>query len=114
MIQANNPALKSWVEVPAGSDFPIQNIPFGVFKTGNLSARVGTRIGDFVLDLKTLYVLGYLENLPFDLEDFDTDSLNPMMKKGKQATRDLRNRISKLLSTIHNDLSGNEHHVGQV
>lgn len=114
MIQANNPALKSWVEVPAGSDFPIQNIPFGVFKTGNLSARVGTRIGDFVLDLKTLYVLGYLENLPFDLEDFDTDSLNPMMKKGKQATRDLRNRISKLLSTNHNDLSGNEHHVGQV
>ncbi|MDX1445288.1 fumarylacetoacetase [Lishizhenia sp.] len=114
MIQANNPSLKSWVEVPAGSDFPIQNIPFGVFKTGNLTPRVGTRIGDFVLDLKTLYVLGYLDNLPFDLEDFDTDSLNPMMKKGKAATRDLRNRISKLLATDHNDLSGNEHHVGQV
>ncbi|SFT42716.1 fumarylacetoacetate hydrolase [Lishizhenia tianjinensis] len=114
MIQANNPALKSWVEVPSGSDFPIQNIPFGVFKTGNLTPRVGTRIGDFVLDLKTLYVLGYLENLPFELEDFDTDSLNPMMKKGKQATRDLRNRISKLLATDHKDLSGNEHHVGQV
>ena len=31
-IAANNPSLTSWVNVPAGSDFPIQNLPFGVFK----------------------------------------------------------------------------------
>ena len=67
MIPANNPNLKSWVEVPQNSDFPIQNIPFGVFKTESLSARVGTRIGDSVVDLKSMFVLGYLENLPFSL-----------------------------------------------
>ena len=33
MINANDPKLKSWVEVPNNSDFPIQNLPFGIFST---------------------------------------------------------------------------------
>jgi fumarylacetoacetase len=113
-ISANNPSLISWVEVPQNSDFPIQNIPFGVFQTANLNTRVGSRIGDYVVDLKSLYILGYLENLPFEAEDFNSTSLNSMMKKGKKAIRDLRNRISKLLDTSHQDLKKNEHHVEQV
>lgn len=114
MIKANDPALKSWIEVSKDSDFPIQNIPFGVFKTDSLSPRVGTRIGDKVIDLNALFVLGYLDNLPFTREDFDTDSLNRMMKKGKAATSDLRNRLSKLFNSENKDLSGNAHHVEQV
>ena len=110
MIAANNPNLTSWVEVPAQSDFPIQNIPFGVFKTESMKPRVGSRIGDFVIDLKSLFVLGYFENLPFEMQDFDTDSLNTLMKKGKLATRNLRNRISKLLDSAHTDLQQNQHH----
>lgn len=113
-IAANNPTLKSWVEVPENSDFPIQNLPFGIFKTSQLTTRVGVRIGNYVLDLKTLFVLGYMENLPFELSDFDNSFLNDLMKKGKKATRDLRNRISKLLDTDHEDLKVNEHHVAQV
>lgn len=114
MILANNPLLKSWVAVPEHSDFPIQNLPFGIFKTSQLTPRVGVRIGNFVLDLKTLFVLGYLENLPFELSDFDTDCLNNLMLKGKKGTRDLRNRISKLLSLDQQDLQKNQHHVEQV
>ncbi len=113
-IAANNPALKSWVNVPAGSDFPIQNLPFGVFKTSSLSTRVGVRIGDHVLDLKTLHVLGYLDNLAFDATDFDTDALNHLMAKGKQATRELRNRISYLLDAANDELQQNTHHAEQV
>ena len=113
-IAANDPALNSWVNVPENSDFPIQNLPFGVFKTSQLTPRVGVRIGDYVLDLKTLYVLGYLENLPFEALDFDAPFLNNLMKKGKAATRQLRNRISKLLDVNQKDLQNNEHHVGQV
>jgi fumarylacetoacetase len=113
-IAANNPALKSWVNVPAGSDFPIQNLPFGVFKTSSLTARVGVRIGEHVLDLKTLHVLGYLDHLAFDASDFDTDALNHLMAKGKQATRELRNRISNLLDTANDELQKNTHHAEQV
>jgi len=113
-IAANNPALKSWVNVPAGSDFPIQNLPFGVFRTSSLGARIGVRIGDHVLDLKTLHVLGYLDNLAFDASDFDTDALNYLMGKGKQATRELRNRISNLLDASNDELQKNTHHAEQV
>ncbi len=113
MIAANNPQLTSWVDVPENSDFPIQNLPFGVFRTKQLSPRVGVAIGSKVLDLKSLLVLGYLENLPFEKEDFDTDNLNKIISKGKQATRDLRGRLSKLLRSDVPDLQNKEHHVQQ-
>lgn len=113
-IPANNPALKSWVAVAQNSDFPIQNLPFGIIKNDQLSPRVASRIGDFVIDLKTLFVLGYLENLPVELADFDAEFLNKLMKKGKKATSDLRNRISKLFDEQQFDLQQNAHHVSQV
>lgn len=113
-IEANNPSLKSWVVVPEGTDFPIQNLPFGIFKTENSSPRVGVRIGNHVLDLKELYELDYLSFLPFSLSDFDNEFLNSMMKKGKQATRDLRNRISNLLNDATSELKNNSNHVAQV
>jgi len=114
MIEANNPSLKSWVEVPQNSDFPIQNLPFGIFKIDDSSARVGVRIGNHVLDLKETYELGYLDHLPFGLSDFENEYLNPMMKKGKQAIRDLRNRISNLLNESKSELKNNSNHVAQV
>lgn len=113
-IFANNPTLKSWIEVPPHSDFPIQNIPFGVARTADEKPFVATRIGDKIINLKTLHVLGYLENLPFEVTDFDSDSLNPMMKKGKKAVRELRNRISKLFDANQQDLQKNEQHVQQI
>lgn len=114
MINANDPSIQSWLDVPENSDFPIQNIPFGIFKTENVPARAGTRIGDQIIDLNTLYILGYLDNLPFSNADFNTDSLNNLMKRGKKATSDLRNRISKLFNKENNDLSSNAHHVEQT
>lgn len=114
MIKANDPSLKSWVEVDENSDFPIQNLPFGIFKTDQEDARVGSRIGNKVIDLNALYVLGYLKNLPFAQSDFKTDALNPLMKKGKQGTSDLRNRLSKLFNKENTDLSANDHHTKQV
>jgi len=114
MISANDPNLKTWVSIPENSDFPIQNLPFGICKTDTLAPRACSRIGDFVIDLKTLYILGYLENLPFHQSDFDTDTLNAMMKKGKIPIRNLRNRLSKLFSTDHEDLKKNTHHVDQI
>ena len=114
MIKANDPTLESWVEVEKDSDFPIQNLPFGVFKTNQEEARVGSRIGDMVIDLNALFVLGYFKNLPFSQADFKTDALNDIMKKGKGGTSDLRNRLSKLFSKENTDLSNNSHHVEQI
>ncbi len=104
----------SWVPVEKDSDFPIQNLPFGIFKTDTLSPRVGVAIGNKIVDLKTLSVLGYLKNLPFSTEDFDTNYLNSMMLKGKKAVSELRLRIYKLLLSDFPDLRDNENHTSQV
>ena len=114
MIKANDPSLVSWVEVKQNSDFPIQNLPLGVFKTEQLKPRVGMRIGEFVIDMKSLQVLGYLDNLPFSPNAFDSYSLNLLMKKGKLASRRLRDRVSDLLEKDSTELQNNEHHVNQV
>lgn len=114
MIPANNPALQSWVHVAPDSDFPIQNLPFGVFKTEREQPRVGVAIGDMVLDLRILHILGYLENLPFELDDLSASSLNKVIARGKKATSELRNRISKLLRSDVPDLRQKDHHVKQV
>ena len=54
MIEANNPQFRSWINVDKNSDFPIQNIPFGIAKI-NGQKSVVTRIGDTVICLSTLY-----------------------------------------------------------
>lgn len=114
MIKANDPSLRSWVEVPEGSDFPIQNLPFGVFKTDSLEPRVGVAIGNSVLDLKTLHVLGYFKNQPFEITDLSGPYLNTIIVHGKRAVRDFRNRISDLLRHDNPELRDRAHHVSQV
>lgn len=113
-LSVNDPSLTSWVEVAKDSDFPIQNLPLGIIQMWNEKPRVASRIGDFAIDLKSLYVLGYMENLAFSADDFDTNSLNKMMKKGKLGTRKLRERISKLLQSGTSDLKNKQHHVDQI
>ena len=99
MITANQAHLRSWIPVPEHSDFPIQNIPFGIIKLEGKSPRVATRIGDSVIDLFEIYKLGYFESLTFDAMDFDASFLNSLMKKGKLAVRELRNSISSLFQS---------------
>ena len=114
MIKANNPNLKSWVSVPENSDFTIQNLPFGVFSISTDSPRVGVAIGEKILDLKTLFELGYLSDTPFELADFDHNFLNKMMQHGKIAVRLLRNRISDLLDDTNKELQQNSEELNQI
>jgi fumarylacetoacetase len=51
IITANNPNRKSWLKVDKDSDFPIQNIRFGVFITRDDIITIGSRIGNFAIDL---------------------------------------------------------------
>lgn len=113
-MKANDPTLKSWIEVPANSDFPIQNIPFGVAEPLRDIPRVVSRIGDKIIDLKVLFELGYFSDTLFALEDFDTEVLNEMMRYGKEGTRILRDRISDLFEISNNELQSNNDHVSQV
>ncbi|MFZ5972760.1 MAG: fumarylacetoacetase [Bacteroidota bacterium] len=107
MIEANNPRLKSWVEVPRGSDFPIQNLPFGVFKTKYLSAVAGVAIGNYVLDLVYLHEHGYLDGLGLPAGIFNQAYLNDFLALGRKKGGAVRNRISELLRHDNDELKGN-------
>ena len=87
MIEANNMNLKSWVNVPEGNDFPIQNLPFGVFSTSTLSPRVGVAIGDSILDLQSLGESGFLEGLGFSSEDFSSSKLNTVITRSEEENK---------------------------
>lgn len=63
-IAANNPTRKSWLNVAENCDFPIQNIPFGVFITKDDIITIGTRIGEYAIDLGAFHQLGYFEGIP--------------------------------------------------
>lgn len=114
MIKANDPQLKSWIEVDKNSDFPIQNLPFGVFKTQSSSPRVGIAIGDHVLDLAVLNKLGFLKNLNIDNSVFTNQYLNDFIALGKPTWRALRQRISDLLNADNAELRDNKEALDKV
>ncbi|MCU0357251.1 MAG: fumarylacetoacetase [Cyclobacteriaceae bacterium] len=107
MVHANDPSLKSWVQVSPGSDFPIQNLPFGIFKTRYLSPVAGVAIGDYVLDLVYLHENGYLDGLGLPPGIFNQPYLNNFLRLGRNATTRVRGRISELLRQDNDELQGN-------
>lgn len=107
MTNPNAPSLRSWVDVPKDSDFPIQNLPFGIFKTRYLTAVAGVAIGDHVLDLVYLHENGYLYGLNLPIGIFNQKYLNDFLSLGRKKIRAVRERISELLRDDNNELKGN-------
>lgn len=107
-IKANDPSLRSWVSVSPGSDFPIQNLPFGIFTSGTLGPRVGVAIGDQVLDLAALYDLGLLSSFDLSPSVLRNKYLNDLIALGKPVTNALRQRISDLLNADNGELRDNK------
>ncbi len=106
----NDPLKKTWLIVPENSDFPIQNIPFGVFLTRDDIITIGTRIGDTVIDLGALHQLGYFEGIPLTDDIFLQDTLNDFISDGKKTWRAVRNRISEIFDSADSSLQTQEDH----
>lgn len=107
MIAANNPSLRSWITVPENSDFPIQNLPFGVFKIGNGTPRAGVAIGNQILDLSVVEDAGLFSDLNLPAGTFSKEILNDFMSLGKATWTATRNRISELLESGNQEIQGN-------
>lgn len=113
-IAANNPDLKSWLEVADDSDFPIQNIPFGVFSINDEELAIGTRIGDFAISLTALNDLGYFKDIKFDDSVLYDETLNAFISEGKDVWRAVRNRISELFEINNPKLKNQTKHHESV
>jgi len=108
ILKANNPALTSWIEVEANTDFPIQNLPFGVYSDSATKHHLCSAIGNYIIDLYELANLGYLSNQSINREVFNNAFLNDFIDLGKDVTRALRDRLSDLLEKSNNELQNNK------
>lgn len=98
-------ALKSWLASAnnIATDFPIQNLPYGVFSHGQ-QTRIGVAIGDQILDLHACAANGLLASLPEEiLAACRADVLNPLMSLGPGAWSALRCRLTALLNADQTD-----------
>jgi fumarylacetoacetase len=94
----HDPHRRSWVEPAnaAGADFPIQNLPYGVFSVDGGPRRVGVAIGDAILDLTLLEAVG-LVRPGGDAPVFDQGVLNPFMALPRTAWSAMRAAVADLL-----------------
>jgi len=100
--ETHDPARRSWVESAnaTATDFPIQNLPFGVFRPhdGRDTAHIGVAIGDQIVDLFRCRETGLLEDLGDSLrEAIAAPLLNPLMALGAGTAFRLRQRLSDVL-----------------
>ncbi len=98
----HDPSLRSWIETAnePETDFPIQNLPFGVFKQmgAEETPGVGVAIGDRIVDLTACREAGVFKGLAFTAAlSCDVPSLNPLMSLGHDFASALRSRLSEVL-----------------
>ena len=92
------PLKHSWITSAntADTDFPLNNLPYGVFSTPAFDARCGVAIGDMIFDMQAAEEQGVI-----DLTDeplFDVPFWNELMEQGPAVWTALRNRLTDLLA----------------
>jgi fumarylacetoacetase len=106
--------LKSFVEVSEGSHFPLENLPFGVFRPrspveGASVARPAVAIGDYVLDLSAVAEAGLFDGPHLKgSKCFSQPSLNKFLEMGRPAWKEARATLQKILSADEPVLRDNE------
>ena len=97
--ETHDPARKSWVPGADGhAEFPVQNLPLGVFSPQGGGARPGVAIGDHILDLAALAASGLLSGEALKAAEASGATLNALLKLGAGPRRALRKELSRLLS----------------
>jgi fumarylacetoacetase len=98
MNPTNDPSLRSFLPVPPESHFPIQNLPYGVFRRRAGPSAIGVAIGDQLLDLSVLEMEGVFEGPALRGRSlFSRPALNAFMALGPAAWREARATVSRLL-----------------
>ncbi|MHC5354089.1 fumarylacetoacetase [Myroides sp. LJL115] len=110
IISANDPTRKSWLNYAKDCDFSIQNIPFGVFITKDDVITIGTRIGNYAIDLSALQMLGYFKGIDLTDDVFLQDTLNDFISSGKKTWRAVRNAVADIFDINNPTLQNNTKH----
>ncbi len=99
MYDTNDPNLRSFIEIPEDSHFPIQNLPYCVFTPNALSnPRIGIGIGEYILDLSVLESEHFFSAILGEQSSiFSGPYLNPYMRLGPDTWHKVRSIVSRLL-----------------
>lgn len=109
MTITNDPSAKSWIDVPVASDFPIQNLPFGIFKTSDIEPRAGMAIGNQIVDLVKFHEEGFFHSIDLPLSKyFNNLYLNDFIALGKEVTNAVRQKVASYLKKDCPDLRDND------
>ena len=117
--ETHDPALRSWLPSAnePGNDFPIQNLPLGVFERPGEEGhrRIGVAIGTAILDIEACVANGLLAGLPQELvQACWMHSLNGLMALGRPHWSALRARVSDLLRADGQDAEAARLQAGQL
>jgi len=96
---------KSWLDIPPENHFPLNNIPFGVFKKPFQDSHCATRVGDHVIDLNVLANAGIFNNTQFLSNGacFREKKLNGFMALGRNAWKEARAILQALFTENSGD-----------
>ncbi|MBC7447913.1 MAG: fumarylacetoacetase [Hymenobacteraceae bacterium] len=101
--------LRSWIDLPADSDFSLANLPWGVFVAADRGPRTGVAIGEYVLDLYALSEFKFFEDLDLPTyKVFRRRTLNSFIMLGPAVWRAVRARVQELLRHDVADLRDHE------
>lgn len=104
MGRTNDFSVKSWVETPANSDFPLQNLPFGVISVNGETVNA-SRIGDTAINLNALHTKGFFSGINLPEGVFNNDTLNAFIKLNKAVWSAVRARLFDLFSEGNTEIS---------
>lgn len=94
--------LTSWISVPQGSDFPIQNLPYGVF-SDERGVRCGVAIGESVVDLAAAEQVGLFAETDLDADTFANGSLNDFIAQGGPVWAQVREVLTDFLEVSNEE-----------
>ena len=101
----DSPRARSWVDIPKGSGFPLQNLPLGIFSTSDHPRpRAGVALGEVIIDLSALQEAGLLEELGLERGIFEQNTCNHFLSLGKKPFQRLRERLLFLFNAKEESL----------
>ncbi|MBX7242114.1 MAG: fumarylacetoacetase [Bacteroidia bacterium] len=105
---------ESWLPVEKNSNFPLENLPFGIFKTATLTPRAGVALGNYVIDLSALYSSGLMNELGIRENVFNKMYLNDFIGLGKPVWQSVRTFLQTIFHKNNPSLQDNPNLVKHI
>ncbi|MBV9276618.1 MAG: fumarylacetoacetase [Candidatus Eremiobacteraeota bacterium] len=100
--------MESWVSVPPGSDFPLENLPFGVFTVRDGEDQIGIAIGDSIFSVTEAARLGFFDRVLADRSPLTAASLNAFLDLNRETWSAVRTRAMQLLTADNAEVQRNK------